>query len=83
MDITSPVIYPALSEARKPISSATSSGLPKRWLGMVFLSVATSRPSVMSVSMKPGATAFTVTFFLATSCASAFVAAMMPPLAAE
>jgi len=37
----------------------------------------------MSVLIKPGATAFTVTFLLATSCASALVAAITAPLAAE
>ena len=38
---------------------------------------------ISSVRINPGATAFTVTCFLATSCASALVAAIIPPLAAE
>ena len=42
-----------------------------------------SMPLVISVRINPGATAFTVTCFLATSCASALVAAIIPPLAAE
>lgn len=37
----------------------------------------------MSVRTKPGAMELTVTFLRATSWASAFVAAIRPPLAAE
>ena len=39
--------------------------------------------AVISVAMKPGATALTVMFLRPTSCARALVAAMSPPLAAE
>ncbi len=38
--------------------------------------------AVIAVSMKPGATRFTVTPRLATSCASAFVSPASPALAA-
>ena len=81
--MTVPVMYDASSEARNPTAAATSSGVPKRPAGMSFLSSFSSRSLVMSVDMKPGATAFTVTFFLAVSCARAFVAAIRPPFAAE
>ena len=79
---TSPVMYLALSDSRKHTRSATSSGLPKRLHGTCCFSVSTSRSFVMSLSMKPGATAFTLMSRAATSCASAFVAPMMPAFVA-
>ena len=62
--------------------SATSAGSQKRPAGICLRSSASSMSAVMSVRTNPGAMAFTVTPFLATSCASAFVAAITPPLAA-
>ena len=50
--------------------------------GISFFSSASSRSCVMSVAMKPGATAFTVTLRAATSCANALVAPISAALAA-
>ena len=74
MEITSPVMYAEASDMRKPTSSATSSGLPKRFMGTCCFNSSTGKSFVMSDSMKPGATAFTVMFLAATSYDNAFVA---------
>ena len=83
---TCPVMYPAASDARKHTAAATSSGVPKRPSGiadaqLAWASVLMSR--VMSVSMSPGATTFTVIDREATSRASAFEKPMTPAFAAE
>src|ERR1043166_4422501 len=81
----SPVMNEASGEARKATAAATSSGLPKRPIGVICRttsSEAAGTSAVMSVSMKPGATALTVAPFLANSRASVLVRAMRPPLAA-
>ena len=71
------------SEARKLVNAATSSGLPKRPSGISFFNSASSNSLVMSVAMKPGAMALTVTLRAATSCAKALVAPIRAALAAE
>src|SRR5690606_38080329 len=78
---TCPVIYDASSEARKQTAAAMSSGVPSRPSGMRSAQAAcapSARPRVMSVSIMPGATAFTVMPREATSRASAFVNPMSP-----
>ena len=65
-------------------ASATSAGSPRRRIGISLVSSSTRRSaSSMSVSMRPGATAFTVTLRLASSCASERVAPIRPAFAAE
>jgi hypothetical protein len=61
--------------------SATSSGRPNRRAG-ISLVISGSTSVVMSVSINPGTTAFTVIPFRATSAAADRVKAMRPPLAA-
>src|SRR5215218_4675693 len=60
---TCPVIYDASSEARKHTAAATSSGVPSRPSGICSdqsrFALSTS-PRVISVSISPGATTFTV-----------------------
>ena len=75
-------MYAASSEARKPTTAATSSGLPKRPTGTSFFSSSSGNSLVISVCIKPGATAFTVILRGATSCAKAFVAPINAALAA-
>lgn len=72
MEIHSPVMYPAASDARKPTSSAISSGL----------SSLSFRSLVISVLTYPGATELTVIPFLPTSFARERVADIRPPFAA-
>jgi hypothetical protein len=55
-----PVIYLDLSLARKVITSATSSGLPERLKGTAS-GLKCVKSLVISVSINPGATAFTFT----------------------
>ena len=78
---TCPVIYDASSEARKHTAAATSSGVPSRFKRNLRRPLV-ARPSViarvMSVSISPGATAFTVMLREATSCASAFANPIRP-----
>ena len=70
----------------KTTASATSSGLPNSPSGIVLhassLTVSDSL-SVISVVIKPGATAFTVIFLAASSFAVAFVSPITPALEAE
>ena len=73
---TCPVTYPASLEAKKLTAAATSAGSPIFLSGM--LSLISSRilslmAPVMSVAIKPGATAFTVIFLLASSRAAVFI----------
>ncbi len=59
----SPVMYAPQSEAKKPTAAAISSGVPKRASGICDMSTSicfSCKARVMSVSMKPGATQFTV-----------------------
>ena len=63
-------------------AAATSSGRPKRPTGINCFSSSCGRSLVISVSMNPGATAFTVTPRAATSCAKAFVAPINAAFAA-
>src|SRR5215469_5304266 len=82
---TWPVMYPASSLARKTMAEATARGQPMRPNGMrVFKPsfTASESTSVMGVSMKPGATAFTVMFREAISIAMALVNPIRPALAA-
>src|SRR5438105_5328380 len=78
---TCPVIYDASSEARKHTAAAISSGVPSRFRGI--LAVQSPRTlsviaRVMSVSISPGATEFTVIVRDATSCATDFTKPMSP-----
>src|SRR5688572_28621418 len=60
---TCPVIYAASSEARKQTAAATSRGAPRRPMGMADAQSACALSVialVMSVSMRPGVTTFTV-----------------------
>src|SRR5713226_7154773 len=62
-----PVIHRASSQARKATTSAMSSGVPSRpravlWI-MCCLTSGGNTARDISVSVTPGATAFTVTFF--------------------
>src|SRR6185312_8217023 len=76
-DSTDPVTYEAASEARKRTHAATSSGVPARLAG-IAASRSPFRSAVMSVSIRPGATALTVTPRRATSAATVFVIAIRP-----
>src|SRR5262245_66685013 len=75
-----PVTYAAPSDARKRTHSATSSGVPARCAGTCS-SKLSAMPSVMSVSIRPGATAVTVTPRRATRAAAGRVGANRPALA--
>ena len=80
---TCPVIYADSSDARKQTAAATSSAVPSRLSG-ICVSIAewadSSTAVVMSVSIIPGATTFTVMPRLATSRASAFENPTSPAL---
>ena len=79
-------MYSERGEAKNDTQSATSLGVPKRFRGMeeAYLSLTSSgRPAVMSVSIKPGATALTLTDRPANSLAADFVKPMIPAFAAE
>ena len=83
---TWPVIYPALSEARKATVSDMSWVLPKCFIGICSVAAAFTlslRTSVIAVAMKPGATAFAVIPLLASSLAADLVMPMTPALAAQ
>ncbi len=67
---------------RKLTAAATSSGVPTRPSGISFSISSSGAACVISVSMRPGATQFTVISRLASSSASAYVAPMMPAFAA-
>src|SRR5690606_10404174 len=82
---TWPFTAPAAGEARKAIASATSTGWPPCW--REFRRRATSRVAkgmraVMSVSMKPGATALAVPPCSASTGAVARTMPITPPLEA-
>ena len=83
MLMTWPVMYAALSLTRKNTRSATSRGCPRRRIGMSGSTWSSGTSLIISVSISPGATAFTVISRFASSCASERVAPMMPALAAE
>src|SRR5450755_2501402 len=81
-----PVTYPASDEARNATAFATSCGDPSLPSGMRssnFVRCASSRDRVISVSMKPGATQFTVISRLPTSCAKDLVNPTRAAFAAE
>src|SRR5699024_3509971 len=83
--ITCPVIYPARSEARNATVSATSSTRPNFFSGICSVTVVftcSGSTSVISVSINPGATAFTVIPLLASSLAMVFVRPITPALEA-
>ena len=83
--MTCPVIYPASSLARNATVLVTSSAAPMRPMGMaarVVVLEASGMAAVMSVYMKPGATALTVTPRLANSLARDLVMPMTPALLA-
>src|SRR5271157_3190960 len=78
---TSPVMYPASSDARNLTACATSKSLPPWPRGMFFLMLSfnsADRAAVMAVSMNPGATAFTVMLRDPTSRATAMVKPISP-----
>ena len=78
---TCPVIYPPSSEARKSTMAAISLTEPNRPRGMtprIFCFTSSESSPVMSVVMKPGATALTVTARPANSRARLLVMAMTP-----
>lgn len=77
------VTYDAPSDRRKRTTDATSSGVPKRRIGIAFKASSAKIPSVISVSITPGATQLTVMPRRASSTARAFAAPMSPALAAE
>src|SRR6202521_4912569 len=79
--ISWPVMYEADSEARNAIAAATSSGRPGRPTG-VFLPAMISWLVDDAVSIQPGATAFTVIPWRATSSARLRVSPTIPALAA-
>src|SRR5690606_9407035 len=78
---TCPVIYAASSDARKHTAAATSSGDPIRPTG-ICADQSVWAPSVsdfvISVSISPGATTFTVTLREATSRARALLKPIRP-----
>ena len=81
-----PVANPARGDARKATAAATSSGVPSRPSGMRVKSFSFCSgviTSVMAVSMKPGATAFTRTPRGASSLADVFVSPITPAFEAE
>ena len=86
MSREAPVIYAALSEARNATSSATSSGVPRRLMGKPFAYALTRSSEIVvltiSVSMRPGQTAFTVIPWVAASLAMCRVKPSMPAFAA-
>src|SRR5215208_7201816 len=78
---TCPVIYDASSDARKHTAAATSSGVPSRPSGICSVQSCFAPPAmarVISVSMSPGATTFTVMLRDATSRASALQKPIRP-----
>src|SRR5574342_865370 len=82
---TSPVTYAALSLASQATQSATSCAVPSRASGIISISfcrAASGSAAVMSVSMKPGATALTRMLREASSRATDLVRPMRPTLAA-
>ena len=82
IEITCPVMYAAPSEHRNATTAATSSGLPSRRIGIMRITSSTGTFAIISVSIRPGATLFTVIWRFASSCASARVAPMSPALEA-
>ena len=84
--ITWPVMYLALSDAKKTTVSAMSSTSPKRPNGIVATAASfteSERTSVISVATNHGATAFTVILRDASSFAAALVRPITPALEAE
>src|SRR5699024_7468146 len=82
---TWPVMYAAPGPARKATASATSSGRPVRPAGTAPRAAclaASGMAAVISVSMKPGATALTVTPRAANSLARLLVRPISPALLA-
>src|SRR5205807_10356896 len=78
---TCPVMYAASSDARKRTACATSISVPARPSGIISFTLffrSAERPSVMAVSIYPGATAFTVILRDATSRAMAMVKPISP-----
>src|SRR6185312_8017520 len=82
-----PVMKDASSEARNTTIPATSSGCPSRRNGIALVRASRSfgpaNEANSAVSVGPGHTQLTLTWFLAISLASDLVKAMTPPLAAE
>ena len=77
-------MYAALSEAKNATAAAISSGLPILPSGMLFKSgLLSPRFSVMSVWIKPGATALQVMPREASSRATDFVRPMTPAFEAD
>ena len=77
-------MYAAASLARNATAAAMSSGLPMRPSGIIERRVLSSPMfSVMSVWMKPGATALQVTLREASSRATDFVRPIRPAFDAE
>src|SRR5512142_1415433 len=75
------VMYDASGLIRKRTAEATSSGVPVRSMGIALRICSTGTSgSSMSVSIRPGATQFTVILRFASSTASAVAAPMTPAL---
>ena len=78
-------MYDERSELKKSITLATSSGLPKRFIGVLSFNLVPINSSssiffVNSVVIKAGDTQFTLTPFLATWDARFLVYCKTPPL---
>lgn len=83
--MTVPLMYAASSEARNAYAAAISSGLPRRFTGTlssIDLSTSSGILRTISVRIKPGATALTVTPFLPSSRAIVLVIQISPALVA-
>src|SRR5215471_21816841 len=82
-----PVTNDASSEARKATTLATSPGWPSRRNGIALVRASRSfgpaNDANSAVSVGPGHTQLTLTWWRAISLASDLVKAMTPPLAAE
>src|SRR5690606_11067161 len=75
------VMYPASFDIRKATAAATSWGWPIRCAGTALsISSTGTWASIMSVSIKPGATQLTVIWRLPSSTASALAAPIRPAL---
>ena len=82
-----PVTNDASSEARNATTLATSAGWPSRRNGIALVRASRSfgpaNDANSAVSVGPGQTQLTLTWWRAISLASDLVKAMTPPLAAE
>ncbi|MCY1245531.1 hypothetical protein D9M72_586880 [compost metagenome] len=76
-------MYEASADIRKFTAPATSSGVPMRCAGIIFISSSTGTfSSSIAVSIRPGATQLTVILRLPSSIANALAAPISPALEA-